>query len=208
MAEGTLEITISNQTGTVLDIAPAGWHVPTKAEFDTLVTTLGGYTVAGGKLKEVGLTYWLTPNVGADNSSGFNGKGSGNRSFTDGSFNYLKNTETFHTSDNYINWGTYGLVLFSNTVESGVFQQGNAIDAKRMGYSIRLIKDDSTDPGTMTDYDRNVYPTVKIGAQVWMAANLKVTHYNDGTPIPLVTDNAAWAALTTGAMCWYDNIPT
>jgi hypothetical protein len=40
-----------------------------------------------------------------------------------------------------------------------------------------------------------------------MASNLKVEHYNDGSPIPIVTDNDAWAADTAGAMCWYNNIP-
>jgi hypothetical protein len=40
-----------------------------------------------------------------------------------------------------------------------------------------------------------------------MASNLKVTHYNDGTDVPLVEDDAEWGALTSGAMCWYDNIP-
>jgi hypothetical protein len=76
---------------------------------------------------------------------------------------------------------------------------------KTAGFSIRLIKDDSTDPGTLTDIDGNVYKTVKIGNQVWTASNWKCTKYSDGTPIPNVTDNTAWCALTTGAWCVYDN---
>jgi uncharacterized protein (TIGR02145 family) len=59
--------------------------------------------------------------------------------------------------------------------------------------------------GHMIDIDGNIYPTVKIGDQEWMAENLKVTHYRNGDPIPNVTVGADWAALTTGARCFYDN---
>lgn len=59
--------------------------------------------------------------------------------------------------------------------------------------------------GVTTDINGNVYDTVVIGTQVWMKENLKTTKYNDGTPIPLVTDNAAWGALTSPGYCWYNN---
>ncbi len=60
---------------------------------------------------------------------------------------------------------------------------------------------------TVTDYDGNTYQTVVIGDQTWMAENLKVTHYSDGTAIPLVEDSATWATLsyTDKAYCWYNN---
>ena len=34
---------------------------------------------------------------------------------------------------------------------------------------------------------------------------LKATHYGNGDPVPHITDNAQWAALTTGAYGEYDN---
>lgn len=61
--------------------------------------------------------------------------------------------------------------------------------------------------GTLTDIDSNTYKTVTIGTQTWMAENLKVTNYNDGTSIPKVTDKITWRELTTGALCDYDNNP-
>jgi len=62
--------------------------------------------------------------------------------------------------------------------------------------------------GTMNDYDGNIYKTIRIGEQNWMAENLKVTHYADGTPIPFVTDDAAWKSMGDAdrAYCWYDNM--
>jgi uncharacterized protein (TIGR02145 family) len=64
--------------------------------------------------------------------------------------------------------------------------------------------------GTLTDYDGNTYNWIGIGKQAWMAENLKVTHYTDGSAIPLVEDSVAWDALTTTdkAYCWYDNSAT
>jgi uncharacterized protein (TIGR02145 family) len=48
-------------------------------------------------------------------------------------------------------------------------------------------------------------PSVVIDYRVWQSTNLDVSTYSDGTPIPQVTDPADWAALTTGAWCYYDN---
>ena len=55
------------------------------------------------------------------------------------------------------------------------------------------------------DYDGNIYKTVKIGNQIWMAENLKVTHYRDGTPIPNVFNNDKWQYETNGALCMVNN---
>ncbi|MEW5924118.1 MAG: FISUMP domain-containing protein [Candidatus Zixiibacteriota bacterium] len=55
------------------------------------------------------------------------------------------------------------------------------------------------------DIDGNVYQTVTIGTQVWMAENLKVTHYRNGDVIPNVPDDEDWSGLVSGAQCSYDN---
>lgn len=57
----------------------------------------------------------------------------------------------------------------------------------------------------LMDYDGNIYETVKIGDQIWMAENLKVTHYRDGTPIPNVYNNDDWPKATNGAYCLVNN---
>lgn len=52
------------------------------------------------------------------------------------------------------------------------------------------------------DRDGNTYDTVRIGTQTWMVQNLMTTKYNDGTPIPLITDSADWANTISAACCW------
>lgn len=59
--------------------------------------------------------------------------------------------------------------------------------------------------GTMSDIDGNVYKTIQIGNQVWMAQNLNVTHYRNGDPVSLYTDAAAWEALHAEGYSNYNN---
>ncbi|MFO7723178.1 MAG: FISUMP domain-containing protein [Bacteroidales bacterium] len=57
----------------------------------------------------------------------------------------------------------------------------------------------------VTDTSGIQYRTRAIGNQCWMTENLRTTHYRDGSPIPLVTDNQGWVSLSGGARCWYSN---
>ena len=83
---------------------------------------------------------------------------------------------------------------------------------KQIFYLVALIifssgckKDSNSVPANITDRDGNIYTSVKIDNQTWMKENLKTTKYNDGTAIPLVTNEVSWGALSTPAYCWYDN---
>jgi uncharacterized protein (TIGR02145 family) len=61
--------------------------------------------------------------------------------------------------------------------------------------------------GTVTDIDGNLYHTIKIGKQLWMAENLRTTRFNDSMPIPFITDNEQWSKLNSPGYCWYNNKP-
>ncbi len=66
----------------------------------------------------------------------------------------------------------------------------------------------SQNNGIISDIDGNVYRTVTIGNQVWMAENLRTTKLNNGTDIVLITEQNLWEKLTSAAYCWYKNDST
>jgi uncharacterized protein (TIGR02145 family) len=67
---------------------------------------------------------------------------------------------------------------------------------------------DEKNPDPVTDIEGNIYKTVKVGTQVWIAENLKTARYNDGTDIPLITDSTMWRNLLAPGYCWYNNDET
>ena len=119
-------------------LAPAGWHVPSDAEWTTLTTYLGGDTVAGGKMKETGTSHWFSPNGGADNCSGFTGLPGGGR-YSDG---------TFYGIGSYGGWWSsseFGAAYAWNRSLS--YYYGNAYSSytsKANGFSVRCLRDAAT----------------------------------------------------------------
>jgi len=119
-------------------LCPKGWHIPSNAEWGTLIKNLGGdSTLVGGKLKEAGTANWIAPNTGADNSFGFTALPGGSH-FTNGLF-YLKGkygwywSTTESESDNA--WHVY-LVYNNSTI-------ARTPGSKSIGFSVRCIKDDN-----------------------------------------------------------------
>ena len=66
-------------------------------------------------------------------------------------------------------------------------------------------KSTSGNNNIVTDIDGNTYQTVVINNQIWMQENLRTTRYNDGTPIPNITNNTEWRHQDTPAYTIYDN---
>jgi len=112
---------------------PEGWHLPSKDEWNTLINSLGGTAVAGGKLKATG--GWNSPNIGATNSGGFSALPGGNRS-VGGSFYHLGDDALFWSGSTDDMLSAWKIRLNSNW-DSVSFQQVN----RRIGYSVRCIKD-------------------------------------------------------------------
>jgi len=83
----------------VQGICPDGWHLPSDAEWIQLTDYLGGWEVAGGKLKEVGTEHWNDPNAGATNESGFTALPGGSRYF--GSFEKIGNYGLWWSTTEY-----------------------------------------------------------------------------------------------------------
>jgi uncharacterized protein (TIGR02145 family) len=92
-------------------LCPKGWHVPSDAEWTILTTFLGGEKVAGGKMKEAGTSHWQTPNIVADNSSGFSGLPGGYR-YSSGTFYTIGNYGSWWGSTQYSTSGAWDRYLF------------------------------------------------------------------------------------------------
>lgn len=116
-------------------ICPDGWHVPSSTEFDDLASYLGGWTVAGGKMKQAGTVVWQPPNTGATNESGFTGLPGGYRSSVTSNF-VTSGYECYFWSstENSNNSWSYRLYYLNDDFQSD-------LDDHLYGFSARCIKD-------------------------------------------------------------------
>lgn len=129
------------------NICPEGWHVPGKDEMSAMIKSLGGESVAGGKLKESGTDHWAYPNTGAANSSGFTSLPGGMRVsgpecwWTDENmaFKFLNQASVYWTSTVTTRWEGAANVLLGPSYDG---TQANIGPREfNFGFSVRCVKD-------------------------------------------------------------------
>ena len=116
-------------------LAPTGYHIPSDAEWTTLTTYLGGESIAGGKMKATGTSFWVSPNQDATNSSGFTGLPGGFRDYV-GTFNNIGDYGYWwSSSEDYtsIAWFRY-LNYNDGTAYRNYYN-------KYFGFSVRCLRD-------------------------------------------------------------------
>ena len=117
------------------NVCPTGWHVPADAEWTILTDYLGGEEVAGGKLKETGLTHWASPNTGDANEYGFTALPGGYR-YYDGAYGFIGYNGYWWSSTEYSSdYAWFRYISYSNANSYSSFS------FKRSGFSVRCLRD-------------------------------------------------------------------
>ena len=187
-------------TTEVRGVCPEGWHLPSKAEFETLFAAVGGWDVAGKALKST--SGWTDDGNGTD-SYGFSALPAGIRD-TSGDFysagyyaGFWSATEDnsdiayymglfYYSDDAYLNsyykYSGFSVRCLRNSFSSAVSSSSAATSSSS---SVAVSYGELTDAR-----DGQVYKTVQIGGQVWMAENLNYA-YNEGTAKSYCYENSA-----------------
>jgi uncharacterized protein (TIGR02145 family) len=117
-------------------ICPAGWHVPSEDEWNTLRTQYGGQLVAGGKLKSTS-NLWTSQSAGTDNSSGFSALPGGQRGYNVSSQD-IGTEAHFWTSTTAPGLATNAVEVILAASLDGFFDR---YPGKTSAFSIRCLKD-------------------------------------------------------------------
>jgi uncharacterized protein (TIGR02145 family) len=126
---------VSKTTNGNKNVCPTGWHVPSNTEWKVLTDYLGGKSIAGGKMKEIGTTNWIYPNTDATNTSLFTGLPGGlryyNRDYQDNGFTgyWWSSTE----------WDSSNACYLYLKKEDG--EARKYYNFKEVGYSVRCLSD-------------------------------------------------------------------
>jgi len=171
--------------------------LPTLNKTSNSVTTGGNITSDGGAaITSKGVCYSTTPYPTVTNNKTINGSGTGS---------FISKLTCLSDQTTY-----YVRAYATNSIGTAYGDQLSFTTEKKT-----ITFNPNFTYGSVKDIDDNCYKTIQIGDEIWMAENLKTSRYNDGIPIPNVTDNTEWEKLlssistppyiTTGAYCWYNN---
>ena len=117
-------------------LCPSGWHVPTKSEWDTLVSILGGHADAESRLQEIGKSHWKKPNQYATNETGFRALPGGRRTpYGLADFNEMGDCGTWWSSSEETKRNAYYYRIPS------YFGILSSPHKKEHGHSVRCTKD-------------------------------------------------------------------
>lgn len=122
-------------------LCPTGWKVPSEEDWEMLTDSLGGTSIAGGKLKQNGTAYWKSANVNATNSYNFNALPGGYRNLK-GTFKHLGERGFWWSStsrDSVSSW-YQALYYYSGQIYNNNF-------SNNMGFSVRCVKTEKTKIG-------------------------------------------------------------
>ncbi len=132
---------VSKTTNGNKNVCPSGWHVPTDADWTVLTDYLGGESVAGGKMKEVGITSWNSPNLEATNTSLFTGLPGGERALNGGGFGLIS-LIGYWWSSSAEGTGSAGPAWFIVIgFDGGAVSRANNYYNKKAGLSVRCLRD-------------------------------------------------------------------
>ena len=112
-------------------ICPEGWHVPTKDEYNDLITDLGGFSNAFLKMRETGTEHWTSELAGTSNSSGFTLLGNGFRIYNSGNFMNIKRYSYMWTATHS---GSNSAYYLSNA-------SSFSLVSKKYGFGVRCLED-------------------------------------------------------------------
>lgn len=132
---------------------PAGWHLPSDAEWTQLTDNLGGEPYAGGKLKESGTAHWNSPNTGATNETGFTALPGGSRT-NNGTF-YWIGKEVYLWSATEYNANTAWIRYMTYDESSATRDRSN----KLVGFSVRCICSSANNVQEFNEFNKvQIYP--------------------------------------------------
>ncbi len=176
-------------------LAPAGWHIPTEAEWATLITFLGGEAVAGGNMKETGTVHWKPGNLGATNSSGFTALPGGSRN-GNGSYHNLNKEGYWWSSTMSDSFFVWSRVMVNYDASALRYDESDI-----SGISVRCIRGDK--PSLTTDSVTSITQTTATsGGTITSDGGLPVTERGvcwSTNPAPSISANKTSSGSGTGS---------